>query len=101
MNNNRRSLIVKAFRKLDKSGDGVVTVEDLQGVYNVKNHKKYISGEWTEEECLREFLDSFDTPGDKDGQVSSPYIMYSYSGTSLVYTSFSAFIVPFITSFVP
>ena len=69
MNNARRSLITQAFRKLDKSGDGVVTVEDLHNVYNVKNHPKYKSGEWSEDRCLREFLDSFDTPGDKDGQV--------------------------------
>ena len=40
-----------------------------RNVYNVKNHKKYKSGEWTEDQCLREFLDSFDTPNEKDGKV--------------------------------
>ena len=69
MNNTRRELIMKAFRKLDKTNDGVVTVEDLKGVYSVKQHKKYMSGEWTEDQCLKEFLDSFDSPNDKDGQV--------------------------------
>ena len=69
MNQNRRALITQAFHKLDKTGDGFVTVEDLHGVYNVKNHKKYLSGEWTEDECLKEFLDSFDSPNDKDGKV--------------------------------
>ena len=38
-------------------------------VYNVKNHPKYRNGEWTEEQCFRTFLDSFDTPDDKDGRV--------------------------------
>ena len=70
MNNSRKSLIRKAFQKLDKTGDGLVTVEDLHGVYNVKKHPKYINGEWTEDQCLRQFLDSFDQPDNKDGQVS-------------------------------
>lgn len=69
MNNMRKGLITKAFRKLDKTGDGVVTVDDLKGVYSVKKHKKYLSGEWNEDQCLREFLDSFDSPDDKDGKV--------------------------------
>jgi len=40
LNNVRKSLIQKAFRKLDKTGDGLVTVDDLKGVYNPKFHKK-------------------------------------------------------------
>lgn len=69
MSNHRKGLIQQAFQKLDKSGDGVITVEDLYGVYSVKKHPKYLNGEWTEERCLRQFLDSFDTPNDKDGVV--------------------------------
>ena len=68
MSQARKTLIHQAFKKLDKSGDGVVTVEDLHGVYNVKKHPKYLSGEWSEDRCLRQFLDSFDSD-DKDGQV--------------------------------
>ena len=68
MSQARRNLIHKAFKKLDKSGDGIVTVEDLHGVYNCKKHPKYLSGEWTEDQCLRQFLDSFDSD-DKDGKV--------------------------------
>lgn len=82
MNNSRRSLITKAFQKLDKSGDGVVTVDDLKGVYNVSKHKKFISGEWTEDQCLKEFLDSFDTPNDKDGQITEDEFMNYYAGVS-------------------
>lgn len=70
MSERRKRLIVQAFVKLDRTGDGQITVEDLKGVYNVKHHKKYLNGEWTEEQCLREFLDSFDTPNNKDGVVS-------------------------------
>ena len=31
MNKSRRELVLKAFNKLDKTGDGVITVDDLKG----------------------------------------------------------------------
>ena len=78
MNNCRKSLIRQAFQKLDKTGDGIVTVEDLRGVYNVKKHKKFISGEWTEDQCLAEFLTSFDTPNEADGKVRQLILYVDY-----------------------
>lgn len=69
MSNARKEVIMEAFRKLDKTGDGIITIEDLKGVYNAKNHPKYQNGEWTEEQVFRQFLDNFDSPYDKDGKV--------------------------------
>lgn len=60
---------MQAFRKLDKTGDGVITVEDLKGVYNGKCHPKYQNGEWSEDQVFKTFLDNFDSPYDKDGKV--------------------------------
>ena len=76
MSNHRKDLINQAFRKLDKSGDGIVTVEDLKGVYNVKKHPKYLNGEWTEDRCLRQFLDTFDS-NDKDGKVKNVFNQFN------------------------
>lgn len=70
MSRARKEVIMKAFRKLDKTGDGVITIEDLREVYNAKHHPKYQNGEWTEEQVFRKFLDNFDSPYDKDGLVS-------------------------------
>lgn len=70
MSNTRKEVIMQAFRKLDKTGDGIVTIEDLRGVYNAKHHPKYQNGEWSEEQVFRLFLDNFDSPYDKDGQAS-------------------------------
>lgn len=69
MSKSRMEEVMEAFRKLDRTGDGVITVDDLRGVYNAKYHPKYQNGEWTEEQVFRTFLDSFDSPYDKDGKV--------------------------------
>lgn len=69
MSNARKEVVLQAFKKLDKTGDGVITVEDLKGVYDVRKHPKYLNGEWTEDQIFRKFLDSFDSPDDKDGKV--------------------------------
>lgn len=71
---------MEAFRKLDKTSDGVITIEDLRGVYNAQYHPKYRNGEWTEDQVFRKFLDSFDSPYDKDGKV--PVIRGSEGGAA-------------------
>nr|XP_004655047.1 calcyphosin [Jaculus jaculus] len=81
MSQAREAVIAAAFAKLDRSGDGVVTVDDLRGVYNGRAHPKVQSGEWTEDEALQCFLDTFDTT-DKDGQVTLAEFQDYYSGLS-------------------
>ncbi|XP_076837391.1 calcyphosine-like a [Brachyhypopomus gauderio] len=82
MSSARVQVIQQAFKKLDRTGDGVVTVEDLQGVYNCKQHPKFKSGQWTEEQVFRSFLDSFDSPYEKDGKVTLDEFVNYYSGVS-------------------
>ncbi|KAL5021444.1 hypothetical protein ScPMuIL_000599 [Solemya velum] len=81
MSNARKSLITQAFVKLDKTGDGVITVEDLRGVYNVKKHPKYLNGEWTEDQCLLQFLNAFDSQ-EKDGKITRDEFDNYYCGVS-------------------
>ncbi|CAF1029349.1 unnamed protein product [Adineta ricciae] len=80
MNNFRLDLIAKAFAKLDRNHDGQITVEDLRGIYNVKNHPKYMNGTWSEDEVLRNFLDCFDYGTHKDGIVTRDEFFDYYSG---------------------
>lgn len=82
MSNSRRDLITRAFKKLDRTCDGVITVEDLKGVYNCKHHPKYQNGEWTEDDVFKEFLRTFETPGDADGTVTKEEFFNYYSGVS-------------------
>ena len=37
--------------------------QDLRGVYDVKNHPKYLNGEATEEDLYIKFLQNFETNG--------------------------------------
>ena len=80
MSQAREAVIAAAFAKLDRSGDGVVTVDDLRGVYSGRAHPKVRSGEWTEAQVLRRFLDNFDS-SEKDGQVGA-CIPWSLAHTS-------------------
>ncbi|XP_065834596.1 calcyphosin-like protein [Oscarella lobularis] len=82
MNKARKSIILKAFHKLDKSGDGVITTEDLKGTYNANQHPKFRNGEWTEEKVFLSFLSNFDSPDDPDGKVTREEFINYYSGVS-------------------
>ena len=72
MTRRRLDLVNQAFNKLDRIQDGVITVEDLKGVYSAKEHPKYRSGEWNEDDVLKNFLNSFNGP-DTDGIVRGSY----------------------------
>ena len=81
LNERRRGMVRLAFDKLDKTGDGLVKVEDLADVYNAKKHPDVIAGTVTEAEVLRGFLDTFDV-GDHDGTVTPEEFEHYYGGVS-------------------
>lgn len=68
MSSSRLELIDKAFKKMDATGDGVITIEDLKRHYDVSQHPKYKTGEWTKDKVLQEFLNNFQA--DTDNVVS-------------------------------
>ena len=35
-------------------------MEDLKCIYSCKKNPKYLNGEWTEEQCLAQFLNQFE-----------------------------------------
>lgn len=65
----RLAIIDVAFKKLDKTGDGVITVDDMKGIYYAERHPKYLSGEKTREDIFNQFLSNFEMAGHVDGKV--------------------------------
>lgn len=58
-----------AFRVLDKTGDGVVTLKDLLMTYDVSQHPDFINGSRTEKQIMEEFMQIWETHK-KDGIVT-------------------------------
>lgn len=61
MNPGRKKIVQKAYKKLDKDGNGWVDINDIRGVYNATRHPDVISGKKTEDQILQEFLETFET----------------------------------------
>jgi len=82
MSASRQKIILEAFRKLDKNGDGIVDAEDMRGVYNVRRHPKFLSGECTEEQLFKKFLETFEMKDHVDGLVTKDEFINYYAGVS-------------------
>ncbi|XP_008208878.1 calcyphosin-like protein isoform X2 [Nasonia vitripennis] len=82
MNDSRKKIVELAFQKLDKTGDGEINIDDLKGVYNVKCHPRYISGEESEESIMNKFLANFEQNATKDGIVTFDEFINYYSAIS-------------------
>lgn len=57
----RKKVVMQAFNKLDKDGNGWIDINDIRGVYNAKKHPDVLSGKKTEDNILQEFLETFET----------------------------------------
>ncbi|XP_037069126.1 calcyphosin-like protein [Pollicipes pollicipes] len=78
----RRNVLMEAFRKMDTSGDGVLSLEDIRQTYSVDSHPKYISGELTKDQILNQYLANFEKNGTVDGKVTKEEFIDYYSGVS-------------------
>ena len=61
MNNFRRALVNQAFDKIDADGSGNLTIDDLRGKYNARNHPDVKAGKKTEDQVLHDFLKTFES----------------------------------------
>jgi Ca2+-binding EF-hand superfamily protein len=49
LNDFRKGLIEKAFRKIDKDNSGILDIDDIRGVYNASKHPDVTSGKRSED----------------------------------------------------
>lgn len=61
LNDFRRGLVEKAFRKIDKDGSGYLDIDDIKDTYNATKHPDVLQGKRTEQQILNEFLETFET----------------------------------------
>ncbi|GFT32677.1 crustacean calcium-binding protein 23 [Nephila pilipes] len=82
MSASRLKIVEKAFNKLDRTGDGIVTYHDLKDVYNVRYHPFYQNGQLSEKELFLRFLANFEVAGNPDGIVTQEEFIDYYTGVS-------------------
>ena len=72
MSDKRKAIVERTFKKIDKDKDNMLTIRDIEGIYNASNHPDVKMGKKTEWEVLEEFLSTFEQhTSDKDGNQSS------------------------------
>lgn len=69
MNQRRLDLVDMAFKALDCTGDGRVTIDDLRDSYDVTSHPGVQAGLVSKEQALKDFLNQWDRT-EKDGVVT-------------------------------
>ncbi|DBA00828.1 TPA: hypothetical protein N0F65_008471 [Lagenidium giganteum] len=74
----RRILIVKeAFARLDTSGDGTATLEEVERLYDPSHHPEVLAGRLRPRDALLEFMRVFEDSSTCDGQISwSEFLAY-------------------------
>ena len=69
LNSRRREMVHMAYNVLDKTGDGLVTIDDIMEAYDPTYHPDFQSGRKSKEEVLREFMTVWETHK-RDGIVT-------------------------------
>merc|ERR1712125_225075 len=75
VNKRRRALIDLAFRSVDRTGDGIVSAEDLVGKFNVNHHPDVASGKLPPHQALGNFFAQF---GGHSGKITKPEFQEYY-----------------------
>ena len=78
----RLSLIRQAFHIIDADGNGCVEPHEIAAKYDASQHPEVIAGRMTPADVYREFLDTFDVGGEKDGKVTEQEFINYYHNIS-------------------
>ena len=81
LNDTRKEIIAQAYKKLDVTGDGKVTLDDVAKLYDASQHPEVVSGKRSEQDIFMEFMSLWDTQV-KDGIVTLDEFMEYYKDIS-------------------
>lgn len=81
VNKRRQQMINMAYDVLDKNGNGIITIEDIQSAYNVNHDPDVLAGRLPADAALENFLAQFDTI-EQDGQVTRKEFIEYYRNIS-------------------
>lgn len=77
-------MVLKAFAMLDKTGQGVITVQDICNIYDVSRNPDFIEKRLTKDQILMNFLNQFDgARGNNDGKVTLDEFLDYYKDLSM------------------
>eukprot|EP01062_Namystynia_karyoxenos_P070913 TRINITY_DN6630_c0_g1_i1.p1 TRINITY_DN6630_c0_g1~~TRINITY_DN6630_c0_g1_i1.p1 ORF type:complete len:575 (+),score=199.77 TRINITY_DN6630_c0_g1_i1:78-1727(+) len=79
-NPGRLALVKLAYGRLDKTGDGKVTLNDIAIAYDAEKHPQVLDGSRTVEEVLQEFISDWDKDG--NGTITEEEFIDYYSDLS-------------------
>ena len=83
MNERRKNMVLKAFAMLDKTGDGLITFEDVKNLFDVSGSPDFADRRLTKEQIVSNFMNSFEGKhGNKDGVITLEEFIEYYSDVS-------------------
>lgn len=81
INARRQKMIDMAFKVLDKTGDGTITIDDIVGTYDVSHDPEVLAGNTEPDSALKLFLSNFDGV-DQNGIVTNKEFTEYYRSIS-------------------
>eukprot|EP01041_Mallomonas_annulata_P005047 gene5047-10112_t len=84
MNEFRRNLIRQTFHKLDADRSGVVTMDELLGLYDTSRHPDVLSGKLTSKQALKDFAAQWDKDSNGDDTITLDEFEEYYRGVSSI-----------------
>lgn len=78
----REAMIDKCFKKADKGGNDVISINDLRRTYSVKKHPLYVNGDEDKEEIMKRFLATFEQGDNPSAKITHEEFLNYYAGIS-------------------
>ena len=83
MSADRVNMIESVFNILDGNKDGCIQLCDILAMYNIAKNPRFLNGDWSEEDVLRNFIHSFKPDMTPETMVSRKEFFDYYAGVGM------------------